>query len=163
LAYVETRVSVEHDGSTWSGEWTVYPPYVGQDGKVAPNRYLVVSQVVNDVPIAVGDLIGASRRQTMDATMLLAKTRMKDVQQSQLFPAGNEDMDAVSDVILEKVRAGEWMGQITHNQEFSTYELAFLLGLTDREAHERAIKLQEARKITMADGGIVIPAVKEES
>jgi hypothetical protein len=147
---------------TWIGEGTVYPPYVGQNGKVAPNRYLVVSQLVNDVTIAVGDLIGSSRRQTMDASILLATKRMEEVK-GQLFPVGDEDIDVVTDVILERVQAGEWMGQITHDQDFTTYELAFLLGISDREAHERAIKLQEARKITMADGGIVIPAVKEES
>lgn len=161
MAYVETRVSIEHDGLMWLGEWIHYPPYIGHDGKVAPNHYLVVSQMVNDVPVPVSDLIGVSRRQTMDVSILLAKKRMENVR-SELMPVGNEDINSVADAILEKLQSGEWLGQITHNQDFTVYEFAFLLGTTDREAYELALNLQKDGRITMSDGDIINLTMKEE-
>lgn len=159
MAKVDTAVLVEHDGAAWLGEWTQYPPYTGRDGKVAPNCYLVVYQVIYGVKVPLSDL-GLSHRQGYIVSSLIANKRTAELR-SQLFPTGNESVDEVLDVILEKVRNREWMGQTTHNQEFTTYELALLLDVTEREAGELAKSLEENRKATLLAGDIIMPCEKD--
>lgn len=161
MAQVDVSISVEYEGLVWLGEWTQYPPYTGSDGLVAPHCYLVVSQLVDGKVIPVSDLEQSLYRKIPAATLLIVKERAMDVR-NELFHTGDEKVNEVLDTILEKVGNAEWMGQTTHNQEFTIYELALLLGVTERTAMELAKSLQKEGKVTLLDGGIIMPRAKGE-
>jgi len=161
LAKVDVSISLEHEGLLWLGEWTQYPPYTGSDGLVAPHCYLVISQLVDGRAIPVSDLEQSLYRKVPTATLLIARERAMDVR-NELFPTGDENVHEVLDTILEKVSNAEWMAQTTHNQEFTIYELALLLGVTERTAMERAKSLQKDGKVTLLDGGTMMPSKKEQ-
>jgi hypothetical protein len=162
---VQSTTEVEFEDSTWVGEWV---SYIIRDGSETSDRWLKVSRketdgTLTDIDDLYNDNTASEEREKREAIVRrVAAERIKTIQSEYGIPSDDVDELAVSELILARVWAGEWMGQLRNSYYFFIDNLAEIFNKDFLEAASlvRTLNLQGKAGL---NGFIIVPWQEEDS
>lgn len=158
---VKQSLETEYEGDTWLAEWATS---IMHDGSETTDRWLHVSRKEEDGTLtAIDDLFNGDAEGTDLYEMvvqLLGDKRVKEIQAEYGIPSADLDELAVTEQILARVWAGEWMGQLRNSYYFFIDTLATILNQDFLEAAAIVRVLNDQKKAGL-NGFIIVPWKEE--
>jgi hypothetical protein len=157
---VQSSLEIEHEGVTWVAEWC---SFIIRDGSETGDRWLNVSRREPDGTLTdIDDIESADEGDTAKVIVrLLAAKRVQEIQAEYGIPSADTDELAVSELILARVWAGEWMGQLRNSYYFFIDTLGEILNKDFLEAAKIVRTLNRQGKAGL-NGFIIVPWKEED-
>jgi hypothetical protein len=156
---VKQTIEAEYEGDTWLAEWA---SFIIHDGSESHDRWLKVSRKEEDGTRTDIDDIHeeySDHRETI--VKLLAAKRIKEIQAEYGIPSTDLDELNVTEQILVRAWAGEWMGQLRNSYYFFIDTVGEILNKDFLEA-AKIIKTLNSQKKAGLNGFIIVPWEEEE-
>lgn len=156
---VNATAQLDLKGTTWVAEWN---SYTRSDGTETPDRWLKILRKDADGLTPFEELSNISDEEYSRIVAAFAAQRVKTIQKEYGIPSPDLDEIDISEKILARVWAGEWMGQLHNSYYFFVENLAsilgkdfpYILGLVDTLGVQRKAGL---------NGFIIVPWQEEEN
>lgn len=159
---VKQSLEAEYEGDTWLAEWATF---IMHDGSETTDRWLHVSRKEQDGTLtAIDDLFNGDAEGTDLYEMvvqLLGDKRVKEIQADYGIPSADLDEMAITEQILARVWAGEWMGQLRNSYYFFIDTLGKILNKDFLEAAE-IVRILNHQKKAGLNGFIIVPWEEED-
>lgn len=156
---VKQSLEAEYEGDIWLAEWATS---IMHDGSETTDRWLHVSRKDEDGTLTDIDDIHKEDSDHYDTIVrLLANKRVKEIQVEYGIPSSDLDELAVTEQILARVWAGEWMGQLRNSYYFFIDTLGEIFNKDFLDAAE-IIKILNHQKKAGLNGFIVVPWEEED-
>jgi hypothetical protein len=154
---VKSNTEISHKGDTWVGEWA---SYILTNGQETPDHWLVISKKESGVLANIENNPDVDEDEIRLITKLVRAERVREIQGEYGIPSDETEMLAITEKILERSWAGEWMGQAGYG--FFIDDLAGILNLEFIEAAQivRTLNLQGKAGL---NGFIIVPWEEQEA
>lgn len=162
---VQHTLEVEHEGSTWVGEWC---SFITRNNTETTDRWLKVARKEADGTLTpIEDIhnpyAGTGEEDKHETIIrLLASKRITEIQTEYGIPSESVDELAVAELILARVWAGEWMGQLRNSYYYFIDNLGDVFNKEFLDASEIVEQLGAQKKAGL-NGFIIVPWKEEES
>lgn len=162
---VQSTLEVEHKDVTWVAEWC---SFIIHDGTETRDRWLKVSRkeesgILTDIDVDDDDDEDSDEDATKKDVIvrLLAAKRIQEIQAEYGIPSSDVDELAVTELILARAWAGEWMGQLRNSYYFFIDTLGEIFNKDFLEAADIVATLNRQEKAGL-NGFIIVPWEEEE-
>lgn len=156
---VKSTLEAEYEGDTWVAEWC---SFIIHDGSESFDRWLKVSRKEESGMLTgIDDIYKDDSDHFSVIVRLLVDKRVKEIQAEYNIPSESVDELAVTEHILARVWAGEWMGQNRNSYYFFIQTIGEIFNKDYLDAADIIDVLNQQEKAGL-NGSIIIPWKEED-